>query len=198
MRIKGSRRSNILRQETSNYLRFNGLCIGNIGSTQAVYNSKGQFICLYHQLPSLGYMREFNNLCEQVLRKDRTPKFLKCAHMKAKTSELQGRYLEAAGLTLEQMPHSRSTYGIYKGGLFVHKNTDYPYHSQMQAFLNMDPSEREEVIAALTSANGDEPTSDTMHLLCLPYWEKKKMREERWWDANIYERMAFLNFEEKF
>jgi hypothetical protein len=78
--------------------------------------------------------------------------------------------------------------------LFVHKDTDYPTHRQKLAFLNMDPSEREEVIAALMNANGDEPTSDTMHLLCLPYWEKEKRREEKWWADNISARMDFLKF----
>ena len=194
MRNTGKRRSNILQDETREYLRYKEFRIGNFGSTQAVYNSKGQFICLYHHLPSLGYMMDFNNLCKQKLLKDRTPEFLENAHKEVKKSDLQNQYRKAGGLTLRQMPHSRSTYGIYKGNLFVHLDTDYPTPRQMLAFLNMDPSEREEVIAALTSANGDEPTSDTMHLLCLPYWEKEKRREETWWDINISACMDFLKF----
>lgn len=143
-------------------------------------------------------MRRFNDLCEQKPLKERTPKFLENAHKKVKTLDLQNQYLEAGGFTFEKMPHTISTWGIYKGKLFLHKDTDHPKLWQMQAFVKMDPSEREKVIAALISANGDEPTSDTMHLLCLAYWEKEKRREEKWWDAHIYVRMAFLNFEEKF
>ncbi len=193
------RRPNIERVARYNFLYYSGRWrIGNIDRTQGVYNSDGQFICLYDKLPSVSYMMRFNNKCEQTPLKERTPEFLKKTHKEVETLELQNQYLEAGGLILRQLPHSRSTWGVYKDHLFVHTDTDYPTHSQKLAFVKMDPSEREKVIAALISANGDEPTSDTMHLLCLPYWEKENRREEKWWDAHIYVRMAFLNFEEKF
>jgi hypothetical protein len=105
---------------------------------------------------------------------------------------LQAQYCEAGDLNLKKNRFSEH-YDVYWGGLYVHSEYNYPSWSQMEAFVNMDRSQRESILDKLVNANGDEPTSVTMHLLCFPYWEHKKMREEMWWDRNISSRMAFLD-----